>query len=809
MATIATTPPTTSAPSSAPTPSRRRRFHYADNVYFIDGHIIIGVLLLLLYLIVAVSLDAAGYVENMTLLVWTTVGAFGLGLLMSFSRFDGFFALSHALFTGLAWILFLMTNIVTEEEIAPFLSNGIPPLQAKAYFVLLQWLNWVEAAVNSAASEDNYVFIFEIGFLLWWLTFLGVWAVFRYGYTWRAIVPAGVVLVINTYYAPQSVLMFLVIFSLVALVLLVRTNLAERQLRWREQHIYFSPDITLDFMRNAMIYSVIVLAIAWIAPGLGRSTPVRTVLAPVSTRWETFMQDWNRLYEGLNRQATQQVATFGTSLTLGGARTVSDSPVFQAETPQGRYWRAVVYDYFNGRTWENTAEEQISFDADEPFPTANWQLRTPLTQTITLLSPTGYVMFGAPDLRSADVAVTAIVWPQPYVSALTDAEQGALDFTSTLSRRRLEMGDSYTVISQYADVTQQALREASDAYPQEIRERYLQLPEDFSPRVRATAQEVTVGLTTAYDRAKAVETYLRAIPYNDAIAAPPDGVDPVEYFLYDIREGYCDYYATAMVTMLRSLGIPSRTASGYAQGTFDEESGIYIITDRDAHTWVEVFFPEYGWIEFEPTAGEDPLQRPSGADEFPEPRVPGMPEEFQENLPLEQPLNDDPFDPSLEQLPEDNFFGDFAGEAVDRAPWWIWAIVTPLVLLGAALLLFRTRMFGPNAFTPDLPPILFERLQMWAQRLGIPFGEQQTPYEQARRLSRALPEGRGLIDDITDTYVLYRFSNRADRSAPVDGEHVVESWEELRPMLQRAWLRKNFMTRIRRKQNPYSLVNRS
>ncbi|MEZ4718811.1 MAG: hypothetical protein R2851_22355 [Caldilineaceae bacterium] len=201
MATIATTPPSTAVPSGTPTSTRRRRFHYSDNVYFLDGHVVIGILLLLLYLIVAVSLDAAGYVGNMTLLVWTTLGAFVLGLLMSFSRFDGFFALSHSLFTGLAWILFLMTNIVSSDEIAPFISNGIPPLQAKAYFVLLQWLNWVESAVNQTANADNYVFIFEIAFLIWWLTFLGVWAVFRYGYTWRAIVPAGVVLVINTYYA--------------------------------------------------------------------------------------------------------------------------------------------------------------------------------------------------------------------------------------------------------------------------------------------------------------------------------------------------------------------------------------------------------------------------------------------------------------------------------------------------------------------------------------------------------------------------------------------------------------------------------
>ncbi|HNG20294.1 MAG TPA: transglutaminase-like domain-containing protein, partial [Candidatus Obscuribacter sp.] len=85
------------------------------------------------------------------------------------------------------------------------------------------------------------------------------------------------------------------------------------------------------------------------------------------------------------------------------------------------------------------------------------------------------------------------------------------------------------------------------------------------------------------------------------ITAPPPDKDPLEYFLFEIKEGYCDYYASAMATMLRSVGIPARTASGYAEGTFDEESKVFFVTAADAHTWVEVYFPEYGWVEFEPT----------------------------------------------------------------------------------------------------------------------------------------------------------------------------------------------------------------
>src|SRR5690606_398630 len=173
---------------------------------------------------------AAGYVASMALLVPVTLGALFLGMLMSYSRFDGFFALSHSMFTGLAWILYLMSGLVSADEITPFMENGIPEVQAKAYFVLLRWLNWIDAALNNVASNDNYIFIFEMCFLIWWLTYLGVWSIFRYGYTWRAVIPAGIVLLINTYYAPHSILGFLVVFCLVAMRLFVRTNLAEQQL---------------------------------------------------------------------------------------------------------------------------------------------------------------------------------------------------------------------------------------------------------------------------------------------------------------------------------------------------------------------------------------------------------------------------------------------------------------------------------------------------------------------------------------------------------------------------------------------------
>ncbi len=424
-------------------PVRTARERYAENVYFQDGIVLTAILTALLYLILATSLDAAGYVDNMTLLAPISLGALVLGFLMAFSRFDGFFALSHSMFTGLAWILFLMSGMVSPDEIAPFTANGIPEVQAQAYFVLLRWLNWVDAAINQVASNDNYIFVFEISFLIWWLTYLGVWSIFRYGYTWRAVIPAGVVLLVNTYYAPQSILGFLVVFCLVAMLLFVRTHLAEQQLRWRDQRIHYSPDVTFDFLRNGLAYSVVVVAMAWIIPGLGRSVEVRTVLAPLNAQWEETSQRINLLYQGLNRQTRPTASTFGSSLALGGARQVGDGVVFQAYTPIGRYWRAVVYDTFTGRQWVSTGDETTNLAANESTGDIPWNLRMPITQTIFMAAPSGGMIFAAPDIISVNLPIAANVRTLP----VNDADGNPLlEITSARSRQSLETGDSYIVV---------------------------------------------------------------------------------------------------------------------------------------------------------------------------------------------------------------------------------------------------------------------------------------------------------------------------------------------------------------------------
>jgi len=140
----------------------------------------------------------------------------------------------------------------------------------------------------------------------------------------------------------------------------------------------------------------------------------------------------------------------------------------------------------------------------------------------------------------------------------------------------------------------------SFTYPAIIREHYLQLP-DTSPRVAAFARDVTSGASTPYGRARAIEQHLRRSYQYSLDVGTTVSADPVDDFLFTRKTGYCEHYATAMVVLLRTLGIPARLVTGFLPGVWNDFGNYYTIRQQDAHAWVEVYFPRSGWVTFDPT----------------------------------------------------------------------------------------------------------------------------------------------------------------------------------------------------------------
>lgn len=195
------------------------------------------------------------------------------------------------------------------------------------------------------------------------------------------------------------------------------------------------------------------------------------------------------------------------------------------------------------------------------------------------------------------VYTNQVVWiSQPVTVFMRESPEGTTDLSSVKISAQV-----YQVETARPSASLTELRLSGNAYPEWVSARYLQLPEGLPQRVTDLAAAVTADQTDPYSQAKAIQNYLRQFPYTLDIPAPPADQDVADYFLFDLQQGYCDYYATTMVVLARSAGLPARVVSGYLGGEFDQTSGAYQVAEDNAHSWVEVYFNEIGWIEFEPT----------------------------------------------------------------------------------------------------------------------------------------------------------------------------------------------------------------
>jgi transglutaminase-like putative cysteine protease len=283
---------------------------------------------------------------------------------------------------------------------------------------------------------------------------------------------------------------------------------------------------------------------------------------------------------------------------------------------QDVHWRGIVLTNFDGKRWftptrgrdvvVSGVDGAYFFDAPPFRPGESQQLR----YTVLMEPMTSAAIFVAPRIQALRGNFEEDVGRAGGLRRhflLMD------DTGSIFNSERIGVKMRYEAVSKLPDIPPKELRSASADYPNEIRDTYLQLPR-LDPRIKQLAEQVTARATNPYDKAESIELYLKAkYTYTLDLRGDP-GNDPLAYFLFDRRAGHCEYFASAMAIMLREIGIPSRYATGFLPGEFNDVGGDYIIRASDAHAWVEAFFPGYGWITFDPTPGGD-VRRPRGAFE--------------------------------------------------------------------------------------------------------------------------------------------------------------------------------------------------
>ena len=340
---------------------------------------------------------------------------------------------------------------------------------------------------------------------------------------------------------------------------------------------------------------------------------------------------------------------------------------------------------------------------------------------------------------------------------------------------------TYSMVSLVSVATNADLRLAGPRYSGFITDHYLQLPRSLPERVRRLGEALTRGAQTPLDKALAVQNYLRGpdFTYSQDIKRPPRNADGVDYFLFESKEGYSAYFASAMTVLLRTAGVPARLAAGYAPGEHNPESGVITVRDSDSHGWVQVFFPGYGWIDFEPTTTYAPPER----------GLPGVPEEESaitstDEIDLSEIDNPD----TEEDLPP----GPAEEGDVALVPSNLGAILfrSLMIAIGILIVLWLLLALLWNKGLGRLGPVerVYTKMSRLGALAGLGRGIHQTPTEYAAALGKGVPGIEEPARQIAAAFATGRYGRESlDEEASRDSE---QAWLRIRIRLAAQALRR-------------------
>lgn len=798
---------------------RQNWFAELWDTYIASGDATAVLVTIVLLLMPALALDAADWPLRLSITVPVTIISLLFGYFLARSRYNEFYAL---LVSGLYGVMVVLL-------IAAF-SNAINPIRGLE-IVVIRTVEWVVDAFTGGINQDNLVFTMIVSILFWFFGYNAAWHIFRIDRVWRVIIPPGLILLVNMviYAGDVNLDIYLMTFALMSLLLIVRSNLDAREWDWYVNSVRVPQRLRRQFIAVGAAISLLALVLAWAVPSGNlqeRLDNFQNFLASEPVR--QLSEFWNRLVEPIESEGPATADYYGSdSLNLGGAIRLGDQVimVIDAPTEYRYYWRSRIFERYNNGRWMPSATRRVP-DLTTPLeiivPPGGDLGRVSVTQQFTFSSPTRLI-YTAPQPVSVDI-------PGRIDLLRTNGNQDDPNSPMNVSVIRpdtvIERGESYQAISAISVASATELRSAGTNYPEWVINPNASAVGVTSRTAELARQIVTnAGANNPYDQARAIETYLRnEIAYNETIPSPPVGADPVEWFLFTIREGYCTYYATSMVAMLRSLGIPARMAAGFAEGEFNPELGQYVVRERDAHTWVEVYFPGYGWVEFEPTSAQEPINRDGDTPQqnnaagesptsvptitptplpspTPQPTATAPDSDAQQEsapvtitltpsqTPTATPVIVPTVAPSVSPPdPPDTSFLSFLLPAITLALIFF-AFIAAIVLI-ALFIFWWWEWRGMRGLSPISRA--YARLMRYIGLIGLRSTDDETPEERRRRIIRELPRAERPVTAITRTYTVERYSGKRE-GTPENAERnqiADNAWLDARSSILRRWIRR-------------------
>jgi transglutaminase-like putative cysteine protease len=655
-------------------------------------------------------------------------------------------------------------------------------------------IGFVQSLMQQAYPTQLSPYAIGLGVLMWSVAFIAAYTVYRHHRVLDAILLVGVALIVNMSATFTDLLGFLVLFVLAALLLWLRGALLAREDGWQLRRINETVEVPTSIMRSGMIFITASIVLAWVLTSVA-------VAAPLTGAWRNLDGVWNGVRNNLdgvfgqltNPESRFSGTTFGSQFRVSGTWVSNDAEVMTVGSQHGYYMRAVTYDEYTGHGWERTdgtsrsvGAGELIFPGDTPERPSVTDAFELATVTVTVQGQVGRNVFTPGSPTTALIPVSVYQTAGQQVLGGLEAPNG------------VGQGEGYQITAAISNATQAQLAKAGTDYPDVIRQLYLSTT-GVTDRTRQLARQVVdaAHASDPFHQAQALAEFLRSGPdftYATQVTPPDPGRDLVDSFLFSTRAGYCEYFASAMAVMARSIGLPARLAVGFAPGERLAQ-GIYQYRERNAHAWAEIYFPGYGWQIFEATKSIPPLTRVTGSSDTPDDVTAGP-----QGNPGNAFLPGDPGVisalPSFRPAPGGIAPGETPGQGQEDARSGNAIVIIVIVI--AALIAIGWRMRRTRRRWRFMTPgdRQWQRLTLAVDRAGVAQQPSETIYEYAHWLEGQLPQRRPDIRTIADAKVWEAYSGRSMSETMI--ERIERAWQKLRmPLL---WLAAR--TRIRSLMRP-------
>jgi len=740
-------------------------------------------LLMVMLLSLSWSVQRALWLEQTEFLVPIAFFALLLGTVLALSPLSVTLTLPISAVVGAGIVLWTVGGEYFAE-----LSQG-----ARLLFLRDDALNWLRILIDRGYAPQLTPYAVGLGVLMWVTAFIAAYTMYRHHRVLDAILLVGALLIVNMSATLTDLFAYLVLFMLAALLLWLRAALIGREEGWQRRRVNENSEVPAAIMRSGLAFIAGSLVLAIVLTQVAVAAPLTAVWNNLDTVWIGVRDNLDAVFGGLSNSESRFTGTnFGPSFRISGNWTSSDDPVLTVAASEAVYLRAVTYDVYNGRSWDQTpgserrveSEQETFPDGSPEKPTAGdaFENETIEVQIQKPIAGRYLVSAGYPIKTFAPVFV---------VESGDHSVLGALKATGPV-----DAGQSYSMTVALSNATKAQLRASGTAYPPEISRFYLGTA-GVTERTRELAQRIVdaSNATTPFDQADALARFLRGndFEYRTNVELPADPAqDFVDYFLFDPTHGhvgFCEHYASAMVIMARTLGIPARMAAGFAPGERVQVPGapidapaspLWQVRQKNAHAWAELYFPGYGWQAFEATKAINPIARPAGTDADSGASGGPLPSVPREGL---KPGDGEKFAlPSTgEQIP--------GGNSPDEEPNVSSTGGNLLVIIGLmavvlAIAAWRWRRSRRSLRFLAPGDRQWRRLALAADRAGVAQRPSETIYEYAGWLEEQIPKHQPQIRTIADGKVWQSYSGHG-----ITGDAIARmeaAWKRLQwPMV---WL---------------------